>query len=384
MGKKRGKQSPPFERRHCVLCGKVMLKGLDEYVTGATGRVVCKACLGLSEKVMKSSQAEEKQEAKIPNAILTPQEIIRELNQTIIGQERAKRAVAVAFWKQQLRASGDESVPRTNTLLYGPTGCGKTALTQEASKIVGLPFISFDATTLSETGYRGKDAVDIIKEYENRFSEHPNLTSGVVFLDEVDKLAARGSETRTEYSKGTQHSLLKLVEGTEVDCGARIISTNKLLFVFGGAFTGLSNRTLHTKQVGPIGFLKQSRQEEVLEDISVSDFVRFGMEPELMGRMGQYIPLEQLTAEELKRILLESDLSLFRQYQKFFDNRGVRLELGTNRVEELVQGALNRGTGARGLNTLVEAAMEPLLFRLAEGRLKGEVCLDEKPILHTG
>lgn len=362
-----------------------MVKGVHEYVTGATGRVVCKACLGLSDKVLDRHDPKEPQEAKKADNILTPRQIIRGLDKTIIGQERAKRAVAVAFWKQQLRAGGDDSVPRTNLLLYGPTGCGKTALAREASRIVGLPFLSFDATTLSETGYRGKDAADIIKAYENRFSEHPNLASGVVFLDEVDKLAARGNETRTEYKRGTQHALLKLVEGAEVDCNGRTIDTDKLLFVFGGAFTGLVARPVYPKQAGPIGFLKQSRQEDVVDDgISVSDFVRFGMEPELMGRVGQCIPLEQLTAEELKRVLLESDLSLFRQYETFFDHRGIRLKPDSKWMDALVQGALKRGTGARGLNSLVEEAMEPLLFRLAEGGLKGEVCLEDGSACYAG
>lgn len=385
MGKKKKKQRSPFESQHCVLCGKVVIKGLHEYVTGATGRVVCKACLGISDRVMIGQSQQLKHPEKKPvKSPLTPQQIIQELDKTIIGQERAKRAIALAFWKQQLRADGDESVPRTNILLYGPTGCGKTALTQQASKIVGLPFISFDATTLSETGYRGKDAVDIIKEYAHRFSDHPNLQSGVVFIDETDKLAARGSDTRTEYNKGTQHSLLKLVEGAEVDCDDKTLFTDRLLFIFGGAFTGIRNNNASVKQVGPIGFTKQPRQEELVRHISVSDFVRFGMEPELMGRVGQCVPLEQLTAEDLKRILLESELSLFRQYQKFFDGRGIRLDLSDKQVDKLVQGALARGTGARGLNSLVEETLEPLLFRLAEGRLEGKVYLDEQPILYAG
>lgn len=163
------------------------------------------------------------------------------------------------------------------------------------------------------------------------------------------------------------------MEGTKIGCDAGVISTDQLLFIFGGAFTGLISKTSYMR---PVGFLDRSDAEEDDRIATTDDFVRYGMEPELMGRVGQYIPLRQLTAAELRQILLESDLSLFRKYQKFFDSRGIRLELGNKRTEEFVQNALARGTGARGLNSLVEEAMEPLLFRLAEDALKEAVSLD--------
>ena len=374
MSKKGKKAKKAPEGRHCALCGKVVAEEPREYVVGATGRVVCRDCVEISGKIMQLPQPpKEPQKSLASGTILTPQQIIRELDKTIIGQEHAKRAVAVAFWKQQLRANGDATVPGSNLLLYGPTGCGKTALAQEAARIIGLPFISFDATTLSETGYRGKNASDIIEEYAGRFKNHSHLAHGVVFLDEVDKLAARGNESRAAYSRGTQHSLLKLVEGTKIGCDAGVISTDQLLFIFGGAFTGLISKTSYMR---PVGFLDRSDAEEDDRIATTDDFVRYGMEPELMGRVGQYISLRQLTAAELRQILLESDLSLFRKYQKFFDSRGIRLELGNKRTEEFVQNALARGTGARGLNSLVEEAMEPLLFRLAEDALKEAVSLD--------
>jgi len=369
---KKDKKENRAERR-CVLCGAVVKEEVRAYVVGATGRVVCRDCVDISSRIMQSPQpAKEPQKAQTGN-ILTPRQIIRELDKNIIGQKEAKRAVAIAFWKQQLRANGETTVPGCNLLLYGPTGCGKTALAKEAALIVGLPFLTFDATTLSETGYRGRNAADIIEDYAERFRDHPHCSHGVVFLDEADKLAARGNEARAAYSRGTQHCLLKLVEGTEVNCDAGKISTDQLLFIFGGAFTGLISKTSHMR---PVGFLDREDMEADSRHATTDDFVRYGMEPELMGRMGQYVPLKQLTATELKQILLESDLSLFRKYQKFFDSRGIRLELGSKRTEEFVQNALARGTGARGLNSLVEAAMEPLLFRLAEDELRKAVSLD--------
>ena len=372
MAKRTKKHLPGDGKRRCVLCGRLVFRYEWNVVVGSTGRVVCEDCLCASERVLESKQLLAKNALRTHDTILTPQEIIRRLDEAIIGQEQAKRAVAAAMWKQQLRASGDQSVPRSNLLLYGPAGCGKTALVQEAARIVDLPFIAFDATTLSETGYRGRDAQDIVKDLITRFDGHPKLSNGVLFIDEADKLAARGSESRTMYNRGTQHALLKLVEGTEIDDGMHRVSTDQLLFIFGGAFTGMSPLKEPEKKANPIGFLRaaplparDSRQA------SVSDFVRYGMEPELMGRVGQYVPVEQLTGRDLKRILMESRLSAYLQYQNFFSHHGVHLEFSEKFLDDLVEKAERQGTGARALNTLVEKAVEPLLFQLAEGKLRG-------------
>ena len=163
MSKRKKKFSS--EKRRCVLCNRVLFQFEDNYVTGATGRIVCSDCLDTSKKLFAPNQQPTSCENSAPKSaakVLTPQEIIYQLDKAIIGQNRAKRAIAVAIWKQLLRAVGDTTVPRTNLLLYGPTGCGKTALVREAAKIADLPFVNFDATTLSETGYRGRDAQDAV------------------------------------------------------------------------------------------------------------------------------------------------------------------------------------------------------------------------------
>jgi len=301
--------------------------------------------------------------------ILTPQEIMEELDKCIIGQEKAKRAVSIALWKQQLRANG-EDVPRTNLLLYGPTGCGKTALVQEAAKIVGLPYIAYDATTLSEAGYRGNDAQDMITTLQSRHGDHPKLKYGIVFLDEVDKLAGHGSEVRNAYNRGTQHTLLKLIEGMDITTDKGVVSTRDLLFIFGGAFTGIrKQKEKSLPHISPIGFVREQGEQVLHDDLTVTteDFVRYGMEAELMGRVGQQIPLEALGADDLKKILLDSRLSLYRQYQRFFLQHGVQLEFTSAKVDELVNQALALGTGARALNALVEESVEPLLLHLAAG-----------------
>jgi len=188
--------------------------------------------------------------------ILIPQEIIRELDKRIIGQDAAKRAVSVAFWKQHLRANGDETVPRSTLLLHGPTGCGKTATAREAARIVGLPFITFDATSLSETGYKGRDAADMVHDLASAHKDNEKMPYGIIFLDEVDKLAAQGGEARSSYSRGTQHSLLRLIEGADVKTDRGYVDTEKLLFIFGGAFSGMENKA--STKTHTIGFNREA------------------------------------------------------------------------------------------------------------------------------
>jgi len=369
---------PPFAKRTCALCGKTFPALGNFGVVGITGRAACNTCLNSMRP--DSNEQKRSQTGNQITKILTPQEMIQKLNESIIGQDRAKYAVAVALWKQQLRAAGNPFVPKSNLLLYGPTGCGKTAIVREACKIAGLPFISFDATSLSETGYRGKDAQDMIKELYARFSEHPKLPYGVVFLDEVDKLAAKGNESRSSYTRGTQHTLLKLIEGVDVTCEITTLSTENMLFIFGGAFTSLASQKNDHLPKRSIGFLQASAPASSSGDITISDFIHYGMEPELLGRVGRYIPVNALTKVELKQILLESKTSVFLKYQEFFIRHKVHLTLCEAWVEKILNEALERGMGARGLFTLVEEAVEPLLFRLAEGSLEKEAKLGESVV----
>ena len=364
-GKKKRQQS---KQQRCMLCGKQLHPTDPGCVIGATGRLVCRNCLWVSRQVLEAQ--EEEYLPPPPSGVLTPMEIMAELDKSIIGQSAAKQAVAIALWKQQLRANGDTTVPRSNLLLYGPTGCGKTALVQEAARLVGLPFISYDATTLSETGYKGNDAQDMIKVLQSRYSEHKKLKYGVIFIDEVDKLAAKGNETRTAYNRGTQHSLLKLVEGTQIETEHGTVDTADLLFIFGGAFTGLVKKE-NSIAVNPIGFMREARAPEASSaSVTLDDFIRYGMEAELMGRVGLQVPLQQLTANDLKKILLDSRLSLYRQYQQFFLRNGTQLYFSNAKLDGLVDQALAMGTGARALNALVEESVTPLLLHLAEGHLR--------------
>lgn len=366
MSKK--KQSPPVPR--CALC-KGFINILDnDYVVGSTGRIVCRGCLEMSFHILEASKGTEKENVSAPS--ITPQYIVQEVNKAIIGQEQAKSAVALAVWKQMLRANGDNAVPRTNLLLYGPSGCGKTAIIREAARIAGLPFLAVDATGITETGYRGKNAADIVTDLLTGFKGHPHVRHAIIFIDEVDKLSAHGADWRQAYCQGTQHALLKLVEGMEVTVDGMTINTTDLLFLFGGAFGRMREER---KCAAPIGFVRSEPSCPSVTQHTAEDFCAYGMERELMGRIGRFVPVEQLTTEQMKRILTESSLSAFVKYKKFFRAHKVRLKLPDELVEQLACESVAQGTGVRGLDGAVEALVQPLLYALAEGKLSGSVTL---------
>lgn len=366
MSKK--KQSPPVPR--CALC-KGFINILDnDYVVGSTGRMVCRGCLEMSFHILEASKGTEKENVSAPS--ITPQYIVQEVNKAIIGQEQAKSAVALAVWKQMLRANGGNFVPRTNLLLYGPSGCGKTAIIREAARIAGLPFLAVDATGITETGYRGKNAADIVTDLLTGFKGHPHVRHAIIFIDEVDKLSAHGADWRQAYCQGTQHALLKLVEGMEVTVDGMTINTTDLLFLFGGAFGRMREER---KCAAPIGFVRSEPSCPSVTQHTAEDFCAYGMERELMGRIGRFVPVEQLTTEQMKRILTESSLSAFVKYKKFFRAHKVRLKLPDELVEQLACESVAQGTGARGLDGAVEALVQPLLYALAEGKLSGSVTL---------
>ena len=366
MSKK--KQSPPVPR--CTLC-KGFINILDnDYVVGSTGRMVCRGCLEMSFHILEASKETEKENVSAPS--ITPQYIVQEVNKAIIGQEQAKSAVALAVWKQILRANGDNAVPRTNLLLYGPSGCGKTAIIREAARIAGLPFLAVDATGITETGYRGKNAADIVTDLLTGFKGHPHVRHAIIFIDEVDKLSAHGADWRQAYCQGTQHALLKLVEGMEVTVDGMTINTTDLLFLFGGAFGRMREER---KCAAPFGFVRSEPSCPSVTQHTAEDFCAYGMERELMGRIGRFVPVEQLTTEQMKRILTESSLSAFVKYKKFFRAHKVRLKLPDELVEQLACESVAQGTGARGLDGAVEALVQPLLYALAEGKLSGSVTL---------
>ena len=363
MASKRIKKKRRKRDGQCALCGALIDFNKADYVVGITGKTVCGKCFTAGKHTIPPPLSKLESECE---GVITPSALIQRLNSKIIGQDQAKRAVAVALWKQQLRAKGLD-LPNSGLLLYGPTGCGKTALVREAANIAGLPFLCFDATTLTETGYRGKEASDILRELVSRFGPE-KARCGVVFLDEVDKLAAtKENSYRASYSRGTQHSLLKLLDGGEFTIEDASLSSKDILFLFGGAFSGLRDEKAGMLHRTPIGFCSEEVSSAKDANLTMEDLIGWGMEPELMGRIGRIVPLHPLDKTHLRSILLHSDLSVYRRYQLSFARQGYTVDFSEPEIDGLIEQASALGLGARGLNALVEERMEDKLMQWSEG-----------------
>lgn len=350
----------------CPLCEQTLPSDPEERIVGRSGRAICRRCFDAVQRIDGVFRNDEDHADGAEHMLRPPSEILRQLDERIIGQERAKRAVVTALWKQRLRAQG-EDIPNAPMLLHGPTGCGKTAMVREAAKLMGLPFLSFDATTISETGYRGREAAEMVKDLVGNCVSLQEAEYGVIFLDEIDKLAAdMSNDQRASYCRGTQFSLLKLIEGCEVETEKGRVDTSNILFLFGGAFTGLhAQKGLSAYK--KVGFLQERVPVEPEErDIQPDDFVAFGMERELMGRVGRCIALHELSEQQLRIIMLDSKLSTYRKYCEYFNSKGRSLVMEEAEIDRMIGLSVQRGMGARGLNALVEEWAEPRLAALAE------------------
>lgn len=408
------KNDETMKNVYCSFCGKPQ-SGVKKIVAGP-GVYICDECISLCTSILEEEGFLDEEEAYTLNEetkIPSPKEIKKVLDDYVIGQNEAKKILSVAVYNHYKRINHEEKnknkqdeveIQKSNILLLGPTGCGKTLLASTLARILNVPFAIADATTLTEAGYVGEDVENILlKLIQAADGDIERAEKGIIYIDEIDKITRKSenpSITRDVSGEGVQQALLKIVEGTIASVppqGGRKhphqemiqIDTSNILFICGGAFEGLENiiRDRTGKKTIGFGTAIQSNKEidkyKIFEELLPQDLLKFGLIPEFIGRLPIVATLKELDKEALKKIVVEPKNALVKQYKKLLEIDGVELEFKEDALEAIVNKAIELKTGARGLRSIIEGIMTDIMFEIPSND-KITKCIITKETVENG